>query len=283
MLSQAAKTGQLLAKNTRPQNIVYSGLLAAVTALILHSSIYKVISCYILVLLLYAIAAGYNNIQDLETDRLNKRLDNPLLHKEFKYKDLNIYFILCLLGTCLLQFFFTQPQTAIITLVYLILTIVYSHKKINFMSRGLLGTILLCAYYGSLPFLLGAVQGEGLSTSKLVEISLLEITLLLPLILAKDYKDYKGDKLSKKFTPLILYGVQAVRLTAYFAALLAVALYIWLAAKQNVNLIILIICPPFYLVLIYALHKTRGTLAKYYRNLLTMVLLLVTISLISRI
>jgi len=282
MLHQATKTGRLLSKNSRPQNAVYPGLLSAISAYVLHASIHVAVICYIEILLLYAIAAGFNNFHDLQTDTLNNRFDNPLVQKGLDNKELGVFFAACILVIGISQLRLAQPATLFITTSYLVLTLAYSHPRTNIKARGLLGTLLLCICYGTLPFLLGALQGDTLKTPEFLLLLVLETVLIMPLILAKDYKDSKGDILTRKYTPLILYGSRVIFYIALATALLAVTIYSWLAIQYSISIVVVIACSCIYLLLIYVLHTSKGTLAKSYRHVLVFALLTISLSLLKR-
>jgi 4-hydroxybenzoate polyprenyltransferase len=280
-LRHAPEIGRLLAKVSRPQNIVYSGLLSAMMALIYHSSAVIACACYAQIVLLYAVAAGFNNLHDLETDKINKRFDNPFVNNSLSLVYLKGFFIACFFGVGLLQIVLAQPASLLLTLLYVLLTLAYSHPKIDIKARSLLGTLLLSVCYGALPFLLGAAQKPSLDVRHLLTFSGLQILLLAPLLLAKDSKDYKGDTLTNKNTPLVRYGQRGVSVISISVALLAVVLYIWLAHKGSNRLLISTALAALYLLLIAALHHTKGALARPLRNLLVCTLLGMSFSLLG--
>ena len=280
-LIDAVKTGRSLAKGSRAQNIIYSGLLATIVAYEQHSTIARALLCYLLIMILYAVATNFNNISDLQTDRLNKRKDNPYINSStLKLKAFRPFIYLCLICVVLIQFGMEQPQTIIITLLYLALSYTYSDSFFKIKSKGLLGTILLCVCYGSLPLLLGLYQGVSIKSTLLVELAIFTGFSILPLVLAKDYKDYKGDVLTQKVTPLIQFGSKRLYKLSITISLLVVFSYFVIGIKYSSNELIIIFVSVVYLLLIRKLHKESGKISTTYRNALTLILILMPISIL---
>lgn len=202
------RTGQLLARLARPQNVVYSGLLTVIIVRFNEGTWLTAIACYILIVALYAIAAAYNNLNDIAVDQANHRADNPLSTGALAPYQVRWFIGVQVVVLVALQFWLTQPGTIVLCMIYGLLLLLYSHKQLNVQARGLIAHILLAVCYGSLPVLIAATQ-QGLNTSTLW-LAGFQITLLLPSLLAKDYKDLKGDRHYGKQTPLVRYGAKAV-------------------------------------------------------------------------
>jgi len=281
MLTDAVSTGRLLSKNTRPQNVVYSGLLAASVAFIQHTSLVRCVACYILILCLYAVATSLNNRADLHTDTLNKRADNPLVSQLLKQRELTLFIFIMLCVVAALQLLLAQPYSSIISIAYIVLAYAYSDKRLTIQSRGLWGTILLGVCYSALPLLLGAYQRPSNVHTGLIWISSWATLSTIPIVLAKDYKDYLGDKLTNKLTPLVRHGITKVRLIAYTTIALSSVAYLALATVYKVGLLMLVTCGLIcliYVLLTICLHLKLGNLQKAYKNtLLFALLVLVTL------
>jgi len=280
MFSGAVETGRLLSKSSRPQNVIYSGLLAALLAHVQRVSILKIAACYLLVVLLYAVAASINNISDMQTDRLNKRTDNPFIGTAIERHVFTVFICLCLVGIVALQLGLRQPQSAEVSVLYLILSYIYSDSFFNVKSRGLLGTALLCVCYSALPLLIGTSQGLTVRPGLAAELALFSACSLVPLILAKDYKDYIGDKLTHKMTPLVRFGVKRLMLITNCLLLITVSAYLLLALKYKTNIAIALVGVVLYLALTRKLHLSQGNVPRRYKTVLLFLLIAMPASII---
>ncbi|HEX4775050.1 MAG TPA: UbiA family prenyltransferase [Candidatus Saccharimonadales bacterium] len=278
MLSDAIKTGRSFSKGSRAQNIIYSGTLAMIAAYSQHGSTARGLACYLLIMLLYAVATNFNNISDLQTDILNKRNDNPFITSALKRYELTLFICVCLLCIVALQFSMRQPGTAIVTASYLVLSYIYSDSFFRLKSRGLLGTALLCICYGTLPLLFGFLQGALVQPHLMIELALFMPLSIAPLILAKDYKDYKGDRLTHKKTPLVLLGSKRLFLLASSLALVSVIAYAIFVVTHHVNLLIGFAIAASYFVLTRQLHTGKGHMTRLYKTALFLSLLAMPVS-----
>jgi 4-hydroxybenzoate polyprenyltransferase len=261
--------GRLLAKMSRPQNIVYSGGLAAGTAYVGTRSLVSAAACYMIIWLLYAIAAVFNNLQDVATDRYNHRYDNPLTKQQVLLKELVFFVVVCCLALIWLQFAASQPGTVVICLAYGVLLAAYSHPVVRIQSRGWWACLVLAVCYGGLPPLLGAVQWPGGLTAAVWQLSSLQVLLLAPLLMAKDYKDLVGDSLTGKLTPLVRYGpVTVAAMANIIGALAATAMVIIMKGKWPAAAL-------SYMAVIVCLHLSYGQLWRPVRLILSGVLLAV--------
>jgi 4-hydroxybenzoate polyprenyltransferase len=275
--NSAVARGRLFSKISRPQNIVYSGLLACAAAYTAGAGMIRVVACYVTILLLYAIATGYNNLHDEITDKLNQRHDiaqaEPGLLRRF--------LIICGGILALLQLVFAQPASIGITVCYFGLVAAYSHPKLRLMARGFWATGLLGLCYGGLPFLLGAAQGTMWSAAQCLSMAILQIFLLFPVIAAKDYKDIVGDTATGKRTPLVRYGHVIVNRVSTITAMLAASLYSAFAHDIGLQISVYSGLAVLYVVLVWRLHGRHGRIAKREKSLLTAVILLISLSLMS--
>jgi 4-hydroxybenzoate polyprenyltransferase len=248
----AIKTGALLSKLARPQNTLYPALLAAGMALIGDSAWQRAVASLISVGALYGLAAGYNNFQDLSTDKINRRLDNPLTRAIISPAGLYVFWALNATLLVAPQFVMAQPVSVLIVTGFLCIALAYSHPLINLKSKGWLSTVSLAICYGGLPTVLGAVQGN-LRWSSILFLALLQVPLLTPSLLAKDYKDEKGDRATGKHTPLVRHGPQVVRIVS--ACFAGVAAVLYFTASPGVVAALLL---GSYLLFIYYLHRQKG-------------------------
>ncbi len=262
-----------LSRLSRPQNVVYSGLLAAVAALLVGAGFPKSLACYGFFLCVYALAAGYNNVKDYRADVINKRADNPLTTEQIAPFILKAFFLANLVLLGLLQFVLTQPASILLTVAYLVLTVAYSHKKPRLQARGFWATLTLGVCYGSLPVLMGLAQGTDVLAVKPLAFGAFQIPLLFPLLLAKDYKDLRGDRAVGKRTPLVRHGPAVVLRVALGSAVLAAGLYIGMGFWLELNPLLTLVASEVYVFFAYWLHRTKGTMSVYGRKLATFLLL----------
>lgn len=256
-----------LAKLSRPQNTLYPGLLAALSAYAAKASVAVIVACFVFIVSVYAIAATYNNIHDRRTDKLNKRTDNPLVATKLSTKIITAFVGIHIIVMLLCQIFLRQPVSLAIFGVYLLLLAAYSHPKLRLQARGLVGTSLLAVCYGLLPILLGILQTHTVHSIFAWKLSVLQALLTFPLLLAKDYKDAIGDAKTKKLTPLVRYGKKTVQIVASSVAILAGAMYVNLASAYISGLWELAAVACTYVAMTVLLHVKRGRLSGYIRKL----------------
>jgi 4-hydroxybenzoate polyprenyltransferase len=278
--SDATRKGRFYSKLSRPQNILYSGLIAGLTSYYQNGLFWSSICCYLLILFLYAVVTSYNNITDINTDRINNRTDNPLLAGRPKSVEMKIFISSCLFLIMLIQIPLKQPSTLIISAIYLVIALSYSHRTINIKSRSWLGVIVLTLCYGTLPFLIGTTQGNNFKLQAAIGLSLFQVPLLFPVLLSKDYKDIKGDKITKKHTPVVVHGKIIVRQTAISLALFSSVIYLGLVLKYGLNLTLALFFIALYLSLCFYLHYKQGKVNLHLRQLLTLILLIMSLTLI---
>lgn len=276
LVNNPVAAGRSLSKVSRPQNVAYSGILASATAYVCGTGIRSALVLYLLIILLYALATIYNNTQDELTDRLNRRHDIVQPHTAL----LRPFMIICGGIVLLSQLTLVQPATLYLTFILVGLGIAYSHPRLRIMARGYWATLLLCLYYGVIPFLLGAVQTSVFSLKQCAVMALVQIGLLFPVILAKDYKDLAGDKATGKYTPLVKYGDRIVRLTATIVAAAGTALYSALAAQLAIPVWFYIPGSAAYVFLAWYLHYYGGLVSHHAKKLLTICMLLLSLSLL---
>lgn len=272
-LSNIIATSRHLAKLSRFQNSVFPGLLAALSSYLFSKEVSISVFCYLFFVLSYTIAASYNNLSDVETDKINKRIDNPLTYGLLSKRVVYIHILINAFALGVLQTGLKQPESLAIGVALILLSYLYSGKP-GFKSFGLFSTLILSILYGGAPLVLGLIQSNKLDFSSLMYLMFLQILLLSPILLAKDYKDIKGDKQTGKLTPLILYGERVVKLVSVIVSVAACVLILLITSS---NLILFV--SPFYLIMVYILHKKQGMVSPVFNKVLLLVVL--TISLLS--
>lgn len=204
----AKDTGRSLAKLARPQNILYSGITILLVSHAAQAPLSKGLICYALLLCLYAIAAGINNLADIQIDRTNKRTDNPLATGQLAQRSVVTFCIINAAIVIGLQLWLRQPGSLLLTGAFLSLSALYSYPFGGLQRHGYLGTLNLAICYGVLPVFLGSAQGTAIADWWIL--ALLQLPLLIPLLLTKDYKDITGDRLHGKRTPLVRHGKRPI-------------------------------------------------------------------------
>jgi 4-hydroxybenzoate polyprenyltransferase len=256
---QAQPLSENLVRLTRVQNVVYPGLLASLSCYLLSGNVSTAILCYVFFVCVYAVATIHNNMVDVKTDIYNKRQDNPIANGEVSQTAAKVFLASNVATLALVQVWLEQPVSLIIAGLYLLLAYAYSNRHINVQSRGWLAPLLLTVCYGALPVMLGVSQGENPPAISLFWLALLQILLLSPILLAKDYKDLAGDRKTGKKTPLIRYGAKTVKRASYVLASSAIAIcllvfywniggYLWLGLVAAIA----------YIAFVYRLHTAGG-------------------------
>jgi 4-hydroxybenzoate polyprenyltransferase len=278
MPPHAVEVGRLLSKNSRTQNAVYPGLLAGVIAYVQHAGLLKSILCYCLLVALYAVVVSINNLADLKTDTLNRRDDNPLVGDKLDSQYVYRFIGVCLAVVLVIQAFMVQPVTCTISGAYLFLGYVYSDRFFNIKSRGLWGTLLLCCCYGAIPALLGLSQGDPLGNRLLLQVVSVSLVAGSPIVLAKDYKDVEGDRLTGKSTPLVRYGIARLRFIAGCLIAGTLVLYVVFVVQDRRDLTLACVLGAAYAAMAIGAHYTQR--ATWLRSVgLRLVLLLMPLSL----
>ncbi len=247
--------GQFLAKLSRPQNSLYPGLLAAVTYVALTTSvkIYICLALYSMIFCIYAAAATYNNMQDVESDRINKREDNPLVTYEIPMTTIRLFLLFLLCTIVLLLYTLSQPLSTIVVALYVVLSGTYSGFALRLKAHGMWGIFTLSLCYSALPIIIGAGQTEIVDLSITMYVVSSICMLSIAGLLAKDYKDRQGDQKTHTKTPIIRYGVTNTRLIAgifYLVACLGILL-------KTQSFIIILSALLYGLVILY-IHWQKG-------------------------
>lgn len=273
----ALRLGATLAKLGRPQNVAYSSLLACGGAALHQGTLKANIACLCIFYPLYALAAAYNNWHDIQTDKFNHRKDNPLTTNHLP-KPVVWGFVACntllVIGALL---FMAQPGSFVLISMYLLLSYAYSAPTPRLQARGFVAPLVLAACYGVIPMLLGATQGTPLSFGALAVLTLFQILVLVPSLLAKDYKDLRGDKASGKYTPLVRYGPVAVKRAAMIIATLAATAFSVICLAKKLDPLLIYATSACYLLFVYHLHASKGVITWQYNKFYTILVLIMSL------
>lgn len=206
-LRECALRARPLAVLCRPANVRKSALLLAGAALGFGAPGSQVALGLALLVLAYAAATIYNDLQDLEIDRANRR-DLPLVTGEVTPGQARMLMSACIAALALLQVWSRQPAGLAFTAAYLALSWAYSAPAVAVERRGLAATVLLGLCYAGLPLAFGLLLAGVTPRAPTV----LAATLLgAAALVHKDAKDEEGDRRHGKRTPLVRYGAAGVR------------------------------------------------------------------------
>lgn len=170
----------------------------------------------------YGVVVIYNDLSDIEVDKLNDRKDIPLVTGEVRQTDL-VRLMISLSVVAVIAGSLLGTGAHMLMLMYLCLGWLYSGPA-NLKSKGVFAPIVLGLCYGVIPWLLGiSVAGLG-ATPELVWVVVSSFVFTAGFVLLKDFKDLKGDRKTGKNTLLVLYGETTVRRVMLVTTLLAYAL-----------------------------------------------------------
>ena len=107
----------------------------------------------------------------------------------------------------------------------------------------------------------------------MIELALFVPLSIAPLILAKDYKDYSGDSLTHKKTPLVRLGTKRLFLLASGLSLVSVIMYVILVFAHHVNWLMGLAVAVSYFMLTRKIHSDKGRMPRLYKTALFLSLL----------
>jgi geranylgeranylglycerol-phosphate geranylgeranyltransferase len=156
----------------------------------------NIVLTFFTALLLEASTFALNDYYDLEIDRINKRMDRPLVRGDLSPRSaLLIFYVFFPLG--LLCSFFVNTTCFIIALITALLSVVYDMKM---KKIKLIGNFYI-AYIMAIPFIFGGVSVLPNDTLSLGAINPVIYVVALIAFLAgsgreimKDVQDFEGDK-----------------------------------------------------------------------------------------
>lgn len=268
--------GKKLAKVSRPSSILYSSILVALSAVYTGTTTPLVVLYCLLVFQLYVLATMYNNFYDQRTDGINNNTQNLLVTRELSPRQVTIFTACICTSTVVTLIAIGSYSGLVVTIAYVALLIMYSHPIAALQSRGLVAPLSLAVCYGVLPLLLPAT---GLYDKNIWLACGLQMILLSPVLLAKDYKDEKGDSLVGKKTFLVRHGAAFTMKTAVIWASAGLAIIAAVVLLLGQSLFVMVFLVPYWL-LVYRIHAQQGRLNKWAKKLLFLMLIGATVSVI---
>jgi 4-hydroxybenzoate polyprenyltransferase len=193
--------------------------------------------------ILFIMAGGYifNDLCDMETDKINKKKSLILGHKISVKAAKIFYLILSFFGLLLgflLCFHLKSPSYSILFIIPFILLIVYSKLlKYNFLIGNIIVSFLLfiSIYYFNI-FELYPIEGASFQIEKtqaqndIIALGVFAFLLTFLREIAKDAEDIPGDKLSKSSSLPIKLGLQKtnhILVLLSIITMILVIIFIW--------------------------------------------------------
>lgn len=145
-------------------------------------------------------ASALNDRADVETDRVNGRMDRPLVSGDLGERDVVGVVAVSGLTAAIAQVLLPQPLGAQVTLAAVLVGLLSAREPVALQRRGAVGLLALAIGYLVLPVALAA----GWSAAARV----LPLALVGAGVLAhKDVRDLAGDRAAGKRTVVVRWGV----------------------------------------------------------------------------
>ncbi|MFN7990670.1 MAG: UbiA family prenyltransferase [Candidatus Micrarchaeia archaeon] len=177
----------------------------------------------------YACGAVYNNIRDIEADKINsasRPLASGALSVDFAQQ---LMVALASIGIALA--YIASPVLAAACLLEALLGVVYSKYT---KAKGILAYLTLVSTHMAVPVIAGSLVAGAFGIHALAVVAFLYVTEVLAVSI-KDYKDIEGDKKTGLRTlPIILGPEKASRLTFFGLSLPLILVWLpWLILRLS--------------------------------------------------
>ena len=215
----------MFASLIRPETSVLP--LLVYTSYLIFTGTFTVIALllgWIVLLSSYGIVVIHNDIVDKDIDKANKRSDTPLAANLLTLKDARRALALSII-TALLSSYLLNPLLVLWVFTYIFFGWLYSGPAL-LKNRGYSALTVLAINYGVMPWLLGVISAEGITTTSLPITLIASFIFVFGIISLKDFKDYKGDNRYGKNTVLVKYGPQFTHYLIYVTTSLAYTLLV---------------------------------------------------------
>lgn len=268
-------------KLIRPSN----GLLAIFSVLLYQVFVFNTIildskTALLAAIVFFALSGGniINDIFDLSADKLNGRIDRPLVSGKLTKKQTQILYIFALVLSIGLSFFLTIEATLVVLLNSILLF--YYSKSLK--RQPLIGNITVSYLSASIFLFCWAVYSFFLM---ILLPALLAFFIHLLRELVKDLEDLAGDKKEKLQTFPIRFGVSAtIRLMWMLNIPLLATLYLPLIQNRDLtwytlSITTLVTLPLFYIMKIVSKQnkKSFSIASKLYKLLMFIGLLILIV------
>lgn len=224
---------------TRFEHAVMLAVAVLIGEIISGSSIPQFTSIIILSLLVPIFSEmgsfALNDVLDVESDRINRREDRPLVSGEIN-RDFAYWFSIASIAVSIIISYFINIYAFVIALVFNLLAVAYNYRM---KDMPLVGN----AYIGltmAIPFLFGSavITNSLVFNPTIIVISLLGLLTGTAREIVKSTEDMEGDKKARKSKTLpIVIGEKNAKLIAallYIISVMVAFFPFYLGLKQNI-------------------------------------------------
>jgi geranylgeranylglycerol-phosphate geranylgeranyltransferase len=194
--------------------------------------------------LIIGASMALNDYHDCEADRINKRMDRPLVRNPDLNPQVVLFIALSMIALGILISLFLFPQNVFVALGVTLFSFLSISYNLWTKEKGLIGNATV-AFSNTAPYLLPLVALEAKDPDTiLVVISMVMITFcgVIGRELIKGIQDIEGDRITESRTFAVRYGPRkAVRLATFFFIILIFLIPIPMFIKFHNNYIYLIL------------------------------------------
>jgi len=194
----------------------------------------------IILILLHSAATLYNDIQDMDVDKLNHR-GGALHNNALTLQDAKRVVIGLVLAVLIIAL--ARPNASLqlgLVGITLALSLLYDSSRFRFSRRPILSLVVLGLVYGALPLFSGFVVVGGQVSLAILLISAIWFTQRASISMLKDYKDAVGDKAIGKDTYYLHFGPKVTAITSFAMAVVAyVGAILWLYQNHKPNSVLM--------------------------------------------
>ena len=229
----------------RPENVVTPALSIVIGALLSTAHDWSGLGERLIILaLLHSAATLYNDIQDMDVDKLNHR--QGALHDQTVslYQSKKV-----VLGLVVAAFVLAviRPHALLqlsLVVMTIALSLLYDLPRFRFSRRPILSIIILGLCYGALPLFSGFIVSGGVLSDTFYALMALWFLQRGSISMLKDYKDAAGDKIIGKETFYLHFGAKVTALVSVTSATIGYSgVIIWLQLGHKLsNTAIILIC-----------------------------------------
>ncbi len=159
-------------------------------------------------LLTYGFVAAFNDLHDVEADRLNRR-DLPLATGELSIRMAEGVLAVLAILVCGLLLVWSSTVASLSVAGVAGVGFLYSAPRIRLSDRGFVGAATLAVAYVATPLVLATGVTDG-SWSLALVVLVVSLPFAFATSLYKDFGDEAGDAAIGKMTPLLQHGASRV-------------------------------------------------------------------------
>ena len=221
----------------RPENVVTPALSIVIGALLSSAHDWSgLIERLIILALLHSAATLYNDIQDMDVDKLNHRQGALHDHTLSLYQSKKVVAVLVVAAIILA---IIRPH-AILQLSLVVMTValslLYDLPRFRFSRRPILSIIILGLCYGALPLFSGFIVSGGVLSGSFYALMALWFLQRGSISMLKDYKDVVGDKLVGKETFYLHFGAKVTAWVCVMSSIIGYSgVIVWLLFEHKLS------------------------------------------------